>query len=898
MAIWTFRRKAKKDKSADQRLTTEAGRTGASAGSLNQRPAYAAEDNRPISDRGIQDSPILRRVIHGEVDAGDNHQASVDTNTNPEMNMNASPLVATGLENEKETHPVIDVGTTTRGETPSYYFLNPMSTASLASDTQRESWQRPPTLRTKRTLNDSGILRRISSKKKKKDDAREQKVKSMSATTSNLKRPLTHSGGPIRREHIKGPSQSERDLVRRNLSSSHIRRPDRPLSQGAPAFSDTLPPSLAPLMEHPTYKIKALDILFPRPSIRCWDAARYMGGASTTDIPSRSNSRRQRPPQPARITEGFANDHRRVNELADDLDSGGLRELMEREDRRRERKRKTEELRIQKKLERRAERQKREEEKRTKEVNVENINPFEDPADMVDVGIGTSSTGFDPEGRTRDPRKEDENPSPHSWLHDPSMERLQGDMGPEMSHRNSESHLEDPTPIDDQEEPVIGTAKAVRLSQASMSPPTSPNMEVRPVSNISQITDPFREPTVSTSEPTDIGSLGSSPKGGQGAASTWMSFFRRSTGKNRHDSIDRGRQTPSEFSNTSRDSLTRQALPASVRSSFQRRSGTPVRTTSKFREELPELPLSPPDSRLQSPIPVATENPVGDTSTRKETDSPNIYSSNVAANATAPNEPQTDMIIPKPKDGAPVHRQDSVDAPSIEGKAASTVISQSMASIDSEGSWLSGKPAKRISQNPAFDIRHSASSLHHRFQDFSDSGEELGVTEDEYFSRLSPGPEVEDQQQRIGHLRKPSSAAIASSDSEGDDQEEAKGGRPHVKEKRKWHGGVARHPTVVHHAPRAKSREGLLNDYQEASSPDGGELGDSPESDVRSFDYAVEEISKPSSNNIANVDQGRRQHLRHISAGSAKLLDIGPRSSTENRRSLGSTKSATTSPKM
>lgn len=890
MAIWPFRKKAK-EKRADKRVATEESRAGLSAESLNKRRAYTGEVSRLISGREIQNSPVLQRVrTHGglakelKTDAGDDPQAPVDPNA--DMTVNASSVVATALE--KETRPEIEVGS--RGDTSSYYFLNPISTASLASDHQRGSWQRPPTLRSKRTFNDSGILRRLSSNKKKKDDddAREEKIKSMSAPTSNLRRPLTHSGGPIRRDHPKGYSQSDRDLVRRNLSNPHNRRSERPASQGAPTFPDTLPTFFTPLMERPAYRIKALDIFWPRPTIRCWDAARYMGGASD-EILSRSNSRREKQPQPPGITEELANDNRRVNELADNLDSAGLRELMERDQRRRERKRKAEELRIQRRFELQAERQRREEEERMKEVNADvkegNLNPFEDPAEIDDVGIGASSAGYDPGGPSRDPRKEDENPSPHSWLHDPSVERLHEDLNPEISRRNSESHLEDPTPIDDQEEPVIGTAKAVRLSQASMSPPASPKQEVRPISNISQITDPFREPTASTSEhtETDLPGLASNPKGGQGGTSTWKSFFRRSMGKNRHDSIDRGPETPSEFSNTSPDSLSRQALPTSVRSSLQRRSGTPVRTTSKFREELPELPISPPDSRLQSPVPVLFEDSAGDAAIAKGTDPTSTYTFSVVANTTAVNEPQIDDVIPKPKDGVPVHRQDSVGAPSIEGKAPSTVISQSMASIDSEGSWLSGKPAKRSSQNPASNPRHSASSLHRRFQDFSDSGEELGVTEDEYFSRLTPGLEVED---RSGHRRKPSSAAIASSESEGEQEE------GHPNERRKWHyGDVARHPTVVHHAPRAKSREGLLNDYQDQSSLDGG-LGESPESDVRSFDFAVEEISK-SPDATANVDQGRRQHLRHISAGSAKLLDLGPRSSGENRRSLGSTKGST-----
>lgn len=463
------------------------------------------------------------------------------------------------------------------------------------------------------------------------------------------------------------------------------------------------------------------------------------------------------------------------------------------------------------------------------------------------------------------------NQSPLSWLHDPSMERLPKESLKDDAIPETEAELEAPSPGEDQEEAVIATAQPVRLSQLSISPPESPAAMIRPTSNISQVTDTFREPAaVSTIELSEGERRASSSVRGSPAAG-WMSFFRRSgTAKTKRDSNDRGRRTPSEFSNTSRESFTRQGLPTSVRSSFQRRSGTPVRTTSKFREELPELPMSPPDSRLQSPE-LAGRNAA-----------PVVPSGTGAVSATGGAATEaavtTTTTNKRNREDMPVQRHRSIEAPSIEGKATSTALSQSMASIDSEGSWLSGKPAKRISQTQPFMLRHSTSSIRPELQ--SDSGEELGVVEDEYFTRLTPGLEYDEHPRRI---RKPSSTAIASSESEG----EHMSGRE--REQGTWHGGVGRHPTVVHHTARAKSREGLLNDYmadesgqeQGRPTPSSGDVAvveESPLSEAGgSFDDKEPSVGK------VDVETVRTRHLRHISAGSARLLEIAPRSPTEQQ---------------
>jgi len=142
---------------------------------------------------------------------------------------------------------------------------------------------------------------------------------------------------------------------------------------------------------------------------------------------------------------------------------------------------------------------------------------------------------------------------------------------------------------------------------------------------------------------------------------------------------------------------------------------------------------------------------------------------------------------------------------------------------------------------------------------FSESAEELGIAEDEYFSRLTPGPE--DQHKIQGHS---TDNPMPSSD----DEEGGSLASP-TSVQSKW-GAVGRHPTVVHREPRAKSREGLLNDFDQDSA---SETPDSPDS--------------PNPNNgmqrATSIDLGKK-HARHMSAGSARLLDLKPRPSGDHKR--------------
>jgi hypothetical protein len=94
----------------------------------------------------------------------------------------------------------------------------------------------------------------------------------------------------------------------------------------------------------------------------------------------------------------------------------------------------------------------------------------------------------------------------------------------------------------------------------------------------------------------------------------------------------------------------------------------------------------------------------------------------------------------------------------------------------------------------------------------------------------------------------------------------------------KWGSVSARHNATVVHADRnrdmAKSREGLLNTFGEVDQEEEYSEGDDPVED----DEKEGGLQRATSINLGSG------HARHISAGSAKLLDLSPRGSMDSRR--------------
>ncbi|PSN62218.1 hypothetical protein BS50DRAFT_140766 [Corynespora cassiicola Philippines] len=730
------------------------------------------------------------------------------------------------------------------------YNFHPSSNSSLPTARERGKLQRPQSLH-KRSINDSSLIRRKSSKRREHDPVREEEIRAMSVPLP-LKRPAASSGGMLRRDSKK---------VKGGLNH----RFERPTSNVSLPLEDSIHSSMSGNSELRAFRVSALDMFSPRPTLRYSVGSQYYygsAGASPTAYPTITESHKE-----YRNTNGDGSKRSRrtsrIDDLADTLDAGALREILDRDKRRKEKKRKADEERLRRRLERRAEKQRAADQKAV-EVGGTPATPRKTATGAIGLGIDkdapTPMEDVRPTTPTRQPQQ----------LHTP--------VTPSRSINNQL-----PTPLDSPvEEAVISNAHTVRYSRGSVSGP----QHTRGPSNVSQMPellserlaqetpaesvehaqDPTRSGSlhpVETADTTATSKMGSSRRrSSEGKRmGVFASFFRR---KNR-SAQDQARVTPSEasFSNTSRESMSRQPLPPHLVAAgptqpiqIRRPSSIPRRTMSKFREDLPEFPLSPPDSRVQSPEATSASGLAARRRNRQPADI-QVESNSSAGNRT--------------------------DSPVSPGVAATGLMSQSLASVDSEGSWLSGKPMQRRSNKSYLRSSVGSSSVAKKHEEFNASYEELGIPDDEYFKRLTPQP---DERRRSGHsadllARKASSTAMATmedgAESDNDDEIIAAAADKASDDEELVKGGVARQPTIVHRRPRVKSTEGLLSFWhtEKAQPEEKGVLGQaSPEQDSPTSESEAVSLQRAKS-----VDLGKH-HVRHLSAGSAKLLDIQKRSSS------------------
>ncbi|KAF2121157.1 hypothetical protein BDV96DRAFT_609354 [Lophiotrema nucula] len=848
MPVWPFGRRGGKKKPAkipedDDRPTAVAGGSKPVAAHASTFPSSDALKKTPIrrssrqKRRSSRSTASMRDAEKGspELRPANSSLAKHRTLTQSSSeDITALPL-SKRLEQSPHLRPV------TQDHAIPYNF-QANSHSSLPSARDRGKLQRPPSLQ-KRPAHESALVRRKSSKKRKNDNVREEEIRAMSMPLPQ-KRPAGNSGGMLRRDSKK---------VKGGLNK-HFERPTSNISL---PLEDSIHSSMSGGSETRAFRVSALDMFSPRPKIRYSMGSQYYSGAgpSPTSYQGKSDSRKEHRTTFSKA-EKDNNRNSRIDELADTLDAGALREILERDQKRREKKRKAEEERLRRRLERRAEKQ------RASEQGGTPATPRREATGAVGLGI---------EKDTATPM-EDVRPSTPQ-----QPQRLE--TAPVTPRIDENSQL--PTPLESPvEEPVVADAKAVRYSRASMPSPT-PAAHARGPSNISQMPDLLseiaaRDEPVETVEspavqdpnasgslhPVDTADTGATSKKGAGRRRSsegrrmgvFASLFRRG----KRNSLDQGaRTTPSEisFSNTSRESMSRQPPPAHLVAQLptqpiqiRRPSSVPHRTMSKFREDLPEFPLSPPDSRVQSPE-VTT---AGAASVRHRSQPPQ----GIESGSSGPGR---------------------TDSPVSPGVPPTGLMSQSLASVDSEASWLSGKPLKRVSNKS-----HIRSSV-----DFNASYEELGIPDDEYFRRLTPQPDERRRSAQSGDLmaRKPSSTAMAVMDLAADSEdEELPRTRRASEEENLVQSSVGRQPTIVHRQARVKSTEALVSFFSNDKPLPDEQPRASGEDSVEQ-DSPTSEVEPVSLQRATSVDLGKH-HVRHLSAGSAKLLDIpAKRSSVDVKRS-------------
>lgn len=819
--------------------------------------------------------------------------------------------------------------------------INPRTGARIYPTTTDDSIDRAPTLH-KRIAVD--LNHRRSSKKRKEDSERLSELKAMTMSMPPpSSRPAT-TPDPFRADTVKSRG------VKR-IFTNHT------LNMSLPHHESMHSSNSSDVEGHTSYILKGIDLFSPRPTIRYAEHPRHKY-KSTPNV--------ERAPIMSSRADEFDKEksRKRIEELADELNAHDLHELMDRDRRRRERKKQHDLEKAERRLARRAAKQAGTD----KEAEALVGQPVDDQErralarESGALGIHTPIEDRPPlvprrssrRNSRRNSRRGSALSSTYSQELTEKLQDLQDDQrasaqSPIDGFIRSESlpGTEPTSPYDERDEVIIQTAQIARLSRANMSPPASPARHFhdhrREQSNVSQMKDLPPAPILSgpTPLPTSPPSMlpkkedtppseerkaesayrRSSETGSSFQHSSWKSWFKRT-------SKDRRSSTQSSFSNTTRESIIAsqqsnpQATappPVAYSTPVGQNSGIPKRTMSRFREDLPELPISPPASRVQSPevmpIPVARNldphrahigRELSDTpSGLRRYDSPNSFNRPTEQGSLLRYEtPNTERMR---------------DAPSPEPV---NLMSQSLASIDSEGSWLSGRPradskrssAQRSSARSSrqqgdysqIPSRHSHGSLQaRRYKDFSDQldgGED--IAEDEYYSRLTP-----DMYNRTANMEpsRISGNPMPSSDESDNERMRTPISAGAAGKEGKW-GDVSRKPTIIRHVQRTHSAQGVLNNCDDASSDEDEHILTQEKLDERwkeqGPDYRPRTPESPTKEDEdSQLDQAspeileratsidyRKNHIRHISAGSARLLDLKPRMSGEHaskRKSVG-----------
>jgi hypothetical protein len=634
----------------------------------------------------------------------------------------------------------------------------------------------------------------------------------------------------------------KKDSKRIKTGFGFRRHLDDPSSDISLPIPESIQSSMSSDSEYGSYKIGKLEALAPRPTLRYATCPPRWGppNANTTSGPFRTTSQRRRFTERSPIPEATLRAHKRVDDLADDLDASDLRELMERDQRRRERKRQREQERIERRLARRAEKQRAEELAAVERGSQppQNLERGVMGRELVGLGIDPTSAVVTSSRR----RASDATPEPVDTTED-SMDIDDSEASRptplDHFHRMNSIPLEAVTPVEEVKEPPPVEPTSIKPKKLRKSRSKSPR-----VSNDEKL-------SASPTEETKI-DKGESPRKASGRLS-FTNFFKWG-GKGRRSS------GPSSFSNTSREEMqaaaaaqtllppppiiTNPVIPVRKAS-----AGMPKRTMSRFREDLPELPLSPPDSRIQSPE-VEISNSLG------LEDPIDHMMPPVGVRSGTPTSGNRSIVETTRQTPTSLHRYDnqaSPEPPSI-----------SLASIDSEASWLSGRitgkrsSGMRETMKPRHQ-RHARTASDDSMLDHAD--EEFTIGDDEYFTRLSPSAEMamESATPRETYVEE----GLPSSDEEETlEDSDMKWGSVHARQR----------PMLVqaheHDAEMVKSRVGILNtDDEDENETEGGKAKD----------------SSPDLQRATSINLGQG-HVRHISAGSAKLLDLSPRSSGEAKR--------------
>ncbi|USW57299.1 hypothetical protein Slin15195_G106180 [Septoria linicola] len=896
--LWPFkrRRRAKSHTNNDREQKPLAEKAQPSASAPQSRPVSVIDQPlipQHTSQRAtLQDPPAQRipnldeKAIEAQSSsAGQSRLGTANKENVPPPNYaSREDITALPLQQQLERSPHLRPVDLEKPQIPYNFRPHSTSQTSVQRHDALAKLSKSNTLRSKRSTADYSTPTRRFSTKSKRDPVREEEIRSMTTPIPIPKRP---GDGPLRRDSKK---------VRGINGDSHVSLPPE----------GSIHSSMSGVTEQRGWEVGSIAAVFsPRPAVRLSGLPQYVSSSlppSSSGILYRIDSMGS-PKEHVDNRKLDAKERRKrrtVGKDADELGASDLRAIMEREAKRKEKRQIERQERLERKLKSAgreradSERKRRNSDERTRaeqtrarvEQELQSRGVLAPPSEVhpalrdnavarpevVGLGIGQSETPGEPP-QTEQPHISDaaetsENPftdAAETTAPVPSVQPLPLPQLRGAHHDGKETLLESPF-----EEPYVGTAQAVRLSMTN-TPPLSPVYGNRAPSSVSQLAEIARLESASQPSVHDLAppprlpvERRNSDQVSEKRNASWAAFFRRG------GTFRRSSQEPTSeggsFSNTSRESTRNQPLPAhlvgtdfprppTVRSS----SGTPVRTQSKFREDLPEIPISPPDSRTQSPD-VTTAAPA-------------VAAARRAARATP-------MDIPgKTRDAeGDVYMSGRSDTPLSAVSRGHVPMSASLASIDSEGSWLAGGASKRQSNQSAL-----SRSFSKRNAEFTASYEELGTDKDaEYFSR-----------NKVSRPGSRSNLIGASPDEESEEEAgiDTTSGEPPLT----VHGSVRRKPTLVQRDPRLVSREGLVQEYaaqetaiEQVETPYEGTPEDENVSGLHTPDQSDDEFHDAETPEVKRaVELGRARsvdmkqhtarHSRQFSAGSARLLDMPPR---------------------
>ncbi|OQD76519.1 hypothetical protein PENDEC_c004G04371 [Penicillium decumbens] len=592
------------------------------------------------------------------------------------------------------------------------------------------------------------------SKRRTDEILRERQIRMLSSTPIDIPRRTTAPDGDYVLEHRKRRANG--------------RRADRYMSDVSLSIRDSAASSISDISDPLTYKINAFAALTPRPVVRYVEAPR-LPTARSQEPPAREFGRRDKDRMHALTIpeEDLYYSKRRVKELADSLDAGGLRELLDRDHRRREKQQIDDQEKLRRKLQKRADEQAAEEQRQAIEETTQSQPDPEVPTDMQN------------DTEQKDGRIAIQIEEPTSAAAEQSQSWLRGESkGSDSAARESLNSANAVGNIDDgsvREIPKLSTRPSfapsheMGMSRTTLSPSHS--------SLRHGISSPSPSQALGIGSASDLSDRRSSDTSGR-RGNTITSLFRRGSSRLKRRYRERFQDSASEVSQSAQPSSesfyrihTQSSPPQS--SNIPPRSfmptGTVMRSQSKFTEhfDFGDEPLSPPDSRLQSPdIP----EQVPESSLEHEDKNTFLRSSPASAGV--------DIINPR-------RRRHQSWNDSIDAESDNVPLSQSLASIDSEGSWMSGEIFRRMSHKPGSPVRANMTSFE---------------------AAMDGAADIHDDSRDSVHSRGESSHVM------GEPELDIElGGTDAGKPSEMWHNSESgRRPIVVNPAARPKSTQGML----------------------------------------------------------------------------------------